>query len=459
MKKILLALALLGFAFSTTASSIKGGEITFRQTAPLTLETTVYLYFKPAAAGTVPDSLALCWGDGSCSTALLTNGIDADNNGLPDGEQLTDNLLLGVYTQTHTYSAAEQYTLSVTLPNRVPNILNLPPSNPVLFHVESTATVTTSDSPQYSPVFYEYPMLDPANVNARFTHLPATFDQDGDEVVHSWSIPLNENGVPLPGIVEPTNINPGSNNVLNLDSATGLIIWDAPQQEGLYLVNLTVTTYRDGILWGQVTRDMLIEVEDLMALPPLLTLSDDAPVQEVLIGDEVDLEAVAESLPFGQEVELTAAGGLFEFFSTPAAFDTTAGAQPTEAFTWTVEPEDQRETPYILGFKAKDLSHGLATFVPVQFRVVDELTATETAGQPAVLRVFPNPATASARVGLQGIRFPVTYQLWSAGGQLLRQGQWVEGPARVDATALPAGHYQLQVLGAGGQQGVASFVK
>lgn len=457
MKKILFLILPCLFTLSVNATSIRGGEITFQQTAPLTLEAAVHLYVQANATITVPDSVTLCWGDGNCSVAFITNGIDADGDGLPDGEQLTPVQLLGVYRVAHTYDSSGQYTLSVTNPNRVP-LLNAGGPEPIPFYVESLATVTASTEPHYSPVFYEPAMLDRSTVGGVFTHLPTTFDRDGDVLVHTLVMPKSEAGT-FPAYLEPTSFNPGVNNQLTLDAETGLLDWYAPQRAGRYLINIMVSTYRDGELWDQVTRDMLIEVEDHMGLPPLLGLDEAAPVQEVLVGDMVDLEAVAESLPFGSEVELTAAGGLFEFFGTAAAFDTTTGPQPTEAFTWSVEPEDQREAPYLVGFKARDLSNGLAAHVPVQFRVVDELTATETAGQPAVLRVFPNPATALVQVGLQGIRFPVTYQLWSAGGQLLRQGQWVEGPARVDATALPAGHYQLQVLGAGGHRGVASFVK
>jgi hypothetical protein len=396
MKSFVLTLGGLCLALALEGASIRGGEITFRQTAPLTLDASVYLYIQANATAAVPDTITLCWGDGNCSTAFITNGIDADNDGLPDGESLTSAQLLGVYQVAHTYEASGQYTLSVNEPNRVP-LISGTGAGSVPFYVESLAMVTASAEPQYSPVFYEPAMLDRSAVDAVFTHLPATFDQDGDEVVHALTVPKLESGT-FPNYQAPTEINPGPNNQLQIDAETGLLTWVKPQREGRYLINIRVSTYRNGELWEQVTRDMLIDVEELMALPPLLTLENEASLQEVLVGDMVELEAVAESLPFGPEVELTAAGGLFDFFGAPAAFDTTAEPQPLETFTWMVEPEDERAAPYITGFKAKDLSSGLATFVPVQFRVVDELTGTRGAETLAPLHVFPNPANRTLQV-------------------------------------------------------------
>ncbi|MCR9099392.1 MAG: T9SS type A sorting domain-containing protein [bacterium] len=454
MKKILSLILPILFAVSLDAASIRGGEITFQQTAPLTLEAEVHLYIQNNATGTVPDSVSLCWGDGTCSTAFVSNGIDADNDGLPDGEQLTPVQLLGIYQVSHTYGETGQYTLSVNEPNRVISMNG--GLEPFPFYVESLATVTESEEPHYSPVFYEPAILDRSALGQVFTHLPAAFDRDGDVLVHQLLIPKSEEGT-IPGYQEPTSINPGPNNQLTIDAGTGLLSWDAPQRPGRYLINIMVSTYRDGALWEQVTRDMLIEVEELMALPPALTLSDDTPLQEVQVGDMVELQAVAQSIPFGGEVELTAAGGLLAFFNTPAVFDTTSGPQPLEAFSWTVEPEDDRVAPYLVGFKAKDLSSGLATFIPVEFQVVEELTGAIDVDKSVGLHVFPNPATEILQVEAKVFGTPVRYEVYSAKGAMIASGQWATFPAQLDVQQFPAGAYQLRAWGAEGQ-GVQRFI-
>lgn len=454
MKNILPLFLSIFFAVSLDAASIRGGEITFQQTAPLTLEAELHLYIQANATGAVPDSVTLCWGDGACSTAWVANGIDADNDGLPDGEQLTPVQLLGVYEVAHTYENSGQYTLSVNKPNRV--ISMNAGLEPFPFYVEALATVTESDEPHYSPVFYEPAMLDRSAVGQVFTHLSAAFDRDGDALVHQLLIPKSEVGT-IPAYQEPTSINPGPNNQLTIDAGTGFLNWDAPQRSGRYLINIMVSTYRDGELWEQVTRDMLIEVEELIALPPALTLSDDTPLQEVQVGDVVELEAVAQSIPFGGEVELTAAGGLLAFFNTPAVFDTTVGSQPLEAFSWTVEPEDDRAAPYLIGFKAKDLSSGLARFIPVQFQVVEELTGLKDAAAPRSLRVFPNPAAEILQVEAEVPNSPVRYEVYNANGALITSGQWSTFPARLNVQQFASGVYQLRVWGAEGQ-GVQRFI-
>lgn len=448
MKNILPLFLSIFFAASLSAASIRGGEIAFQQTAPLTLEAEVHLYVQANATATVPDSVTLCWGDGICSTALVSNGVDADNDGLPDGEQLTPVQLLGIYRVSHTYEDAGQYTLSVNEPNRV--IVMNGGLEPFPFYVESLATVTESEEPHYSPVFFEPAMLDHSAVGQVFTHLSAAFDRDGDVLVHQLLIPKSEGGT-IPGYQEPTSINPGPNNQLMIDAETGLLIWDAPQRSGRYLINIMVSTYRDGALWEQVTRDMLIEVEELMALPPALILSDESVLQEVQVGDMVELEAVAQSIPFGGEVELTAAGGLLAFFNTPAVFDTTTGPQPLEDFSWTVEPEDERAAPYLVGFKAKDLSSGLATFIPVQFQVVEELTGAIDVEKSVALHVFPNPATEILQVEAEVFNTPVRYEVYNANGAMITSGQWATFPAQLDIQQFPAGVYQLRAWGAEGQ--------
>ncbi|KGE86510.1 MAG: T9SS type A sorting domain-containing protein [Phaeodactylibacter xiamenensis] len=454
MKNILLLFLSIFFAVSLNAASIRGGEITFQQTAPLTLEAELHLYVQANATATVPDSVTLCWGDGNCSTAWVSNGIDANNDGLPDGEQLTPVQLLGIYRVSHTYGETGQYTLSVNEPNRV--IVMNGGLEPFPFYVESLAMVTESDEPHYSPVFFEPAMLDRSAVGQVFTHLSAAFDRDGDVLVHQLLIPKLEEGT-IPGYQEPTSINPGPNNQLTIDTGTGFLNWDAPQRPGRYLINIMVSTYRDGALWEQVTRDMLIEVEELMALPPALTLSDDTPLQEVQVGDVVELEAVAQSIPFGEEVELTAAGGLLAFFNTPAVFDTTTGPQPLEAFSWMVEPEDDRAAPYLVSFKAKDLSSGLSTFIPVQFQVVEELTGSVDVERSIPLRVFPNPGAGILQVEIEALNPPARYEVYDANGARVTSGQWTTFPAQLNVQQFPGGVYRLRVWGAEGQ-GVERFI-
>lgn len=448
MKKILFLILPSLFALSVNAASIRGGEITFRQTAPLALEATAYLYIQANATNTVPDSISLCWGDGNCSTAYITNGVDADNDGLPDGESLTTNQLLGVYQVGHLYEAAGQYTLFVNTLNRVGGILNIGNSSPIAFYMEALATVTTSAEPHYSPVFYEPAMLDRSVLAFPFTHLPTVFDRDDDEVVHTLATPKAIDG-PIAAYQELTQVVPGANNQFTISPVTGLLTWDAPQRDGRYLINVVVSTYRDGALWEQVTRDMLIEVEDLMARPPVLELDNAALLQEVLVGDMVELGATSQSIPFGGEVELTAAGGLLEFFDEPAVFLPDTGIQPNSTFTWTVEPADERTTPYLTGFKAKDLSNGLAVFVPILHQVVDELTDTEEPPLRNRLRVFPNPVSEVLTVDFSANAEPAFYQLFRADGVLLQSGQWTRSPAEVNVQSFPAGVYHIKITGLG----------
>ena len=119
---------LLVFLFlggNVSQASVFAGEITFRQTGPLEIEASVYLYFRE---GTVPPQgnySPICWGDGNCTSIPITNGEDANGDGFPDGQIVGTEYRLMVYTGTHVYEEAGTYTLSVRSAFRPAGILNM----------------------------------------------------------------------------------------------------------------------------------------------------------------------------------------------------------------------------------------------------------------------------------------------------------------------------------------------
>lgn len=161
-----------------------------------------------------------------------------------------------------------------------------------LFYVELLVMVIELEEFYFSLVFYEFVMLDCSVVGQVFMYLLVVFDCDGDVLVYQLLILKLEEGIIL-GYQEFMLINFGFNNQLMIDVGIGLFVWDVLQWLGWYLINIMVSIYWDGVFWEQVICDMLIEVEELMVFFFVFIFLDEFVLQEVQVGDVVELEVVA----------------------------------------------------------------------------------------------------------------------------------------------------------------------
>lgn len=448
MKSIVLALTGVCFTCTLYASHVIGGEITFRQISPLTVEAEGYLYQKATNLPADRDTITLCWGDGFCERVARSNG--------PDGELIPGtNAKLSIYRSIHAYETDGAYTLSITDPNRNGGILNVnfPNSDQVRFHVQSLVNVTNDDAPNHSPASYEPLAVDNAIENRLFQYTPNAFDQDGDSIAYRLIIPFQDVDLEVP------NWDPLAET--SIDSVTGVFNFES-DRAGEYVYAIEIRSYRNGMLQDIVVRDMMIVCYGTELLPPILGLSQLEPEQEVQVGDTVIIDAAALSVPFGDAVKLTCTGGLFEYFGNPATFDSLSAANLVDGtFEWIVEPEDFRDAPYQIVFKAHDESNqtGLSTIAPVRFRIVEELTSTEELHSEKDWRLFPNPATERLQIAGLDQSGSVDYEIRAASGQLVRSGALQQSGTSVDVSALPKGWYVLTVLAPNGQQQPLPFIK
>jgi hypothetical protein len=446
MKSIVLALIGVCSAFSLYATHVIGGEIIFRQVGPLTVEAEGRLYHNAVNMPADRDTITLCWGDEFCERVARVS------------EELIPgtNAKLSVYKSIHTYETAGAYTLSITDPNRNGGILNVnfPNSDQVRFHVQSLVNVTNDDTPNHSPVSYEPLAVDNAMENRLFQYTPNAFDPDGDSIAYRLITPMQDVDLEVPNQGYPFS-------ELSIDTVTGVVNFRT-DRAGEYVIAIEIRSYRNGLLQDIVVRDMALLCYGTELLPPILGLSQLTFEQEVLVGDTVQIDAAGLSVPFGDAVRLTCTGGLFEYFGNPATFDSLPAAPIVDAaFQWIVEPEDFREAPYQIVFKAHEESNhsGLSTIIPIRFRVVEELTSTETLRRENNWCVFPNPAR--ERIQISGLEHsaPVDYEIRSSSGQLLRSGILGSSGDQADVSALPKGWYVLSVLSPNGQQRALPFLK
>ncbi len=182
----------------------------------------------------------------------------------------------------------------------------------------------------------------------------------------------------------------------------------------------------------------------------------------IRIGKTVQIQLLAFDPDAGQDLILTASGGLFEdFFQQKAMF---SAVSDTAVFTWTAQNEHVREQPHQIAFKVKEDSenNGLATFRVVRFRVLAVSGVSGRQDRAINLTIFPNPSVGTFRAELPaGAPSGASLRVVSRSGQVIR-----ERPAQTDQTShlleagdLPASLYFLQVVLAGQVLATEKFVK
>lgn len=363
------------------ATHNRAGEITVRQVGDcvesLKVEALITTYSKTSSTNADRDSLEIFWGDGTSDFVLRENGPGSP----PQGEPLENDIKKNLYRICHTYPARGTYTISMTDPNRIADILNVnfPFSINVEFHIQTTFTLP---NPQFqgcndTPIFLQ-PPIDVACVGKVFTHNPNAIDFDGDSLAYYPVVPFAGPDLEVPNYLFPDMISPGPDNSITLDPVTGDIVWDAPQRAGEYNYTIIIVEYRDGVPLDTIVRDMQIRVEECENQPPEVETSIDEIC--VVAGElvEIDVFASAPLFETTQKVKLTALGGPFEVPGNKATFEPTneffQDDPVNKVFRWQTDCEHISDQYYTVVFRALDNffadTFGLATLKTVRIKVV-----------------------------------------------------------------------------------------
>ena len=228
----------------------------------------------------------------------------------------------------HTYQAPGTYISSYTEQNRNADIVNIPNSVDIPFHIQGVVKIEPGLDVNSSPKL-SIPPIDRACVGRTYFHNPGAFDPDGDSLVFKIVLPQfapNQNVSGYTVLDDPnitTEREDGSTPALvEINQETGLLTWDAPQFIGEYNIALIVEEWRfselkqEWIQIGFVTRDMQILVEDeCQNERPELVIPIDICVEA---GTDIR-EAIIASDPDGHAVSLEAFGGPFQFNNSPAS--------------------------------------------------------------------------------------------------------------------------------------------
>ncbi|WP_461137345.1 fibronectin type III domain-containing protein, partial [Spirosoma terrae] len=413
------------------ATHVRAGEITTRRIpgSTLTYEITLTTYYDELtgkAAADDANSYTFCFGDGTQAdvrrfSRKYINGRTSSVN---------------TYVTTHTYPGPGTYTIGVQIANRNKGTVNLPPqdaSDQLTFYVSTTILINAALQTNSTPVMLN-PPLDSARVGQKFCHNPAAFDVDGDSLAYRLSRP--QEGVVnscrsrfIPAYLDPTSFSTqredGSGSPsFTIDAKTGDLCWDSPGRAGQFNFAFIIEEWRNGVLIGEITRDMQIIVVDQPNKRPLIVGAEVCVEAGTLIN-----QAIQATDPDGQRVIISGFGGPFNLNSDglpfPAGQELVKPAyarlingnviqnQPaTATFSWQTNCDHVREEPYDITLKVNDVpgrgAVSLASFATLRVRIyapsVKNVTARPTAtASGRAIQLNWNPYTCGRIVSSSGI--------------------------------------------------------
>ncbi|GHB77970.1 T9SS type B sorting domain-containing protein [Persicitalea jodogahamensis] len=239
-------------------------------------------------------------------------------------------------------------------------------SGDIDFFVRSTLVINAGLGLNRTPVLLN-PPIDLAAVGQRYIHNPGAFDADGDSLAYRLIEPQRSQtpgqGVNITSYVQPNlvppfgNIEGGSSpSTFTLDSITGDLVWDAPAKTGFYNVAFVVEEWRNGVLIGEIVRDMQIIVIDSPNDRPKLAAIPDLCVEAGTLVQQ----SITATDPNGDILTLTSNSGVYLPDLVPvqnAQFSVTNSNNPgqvTGVFRWQTGCDHIRLEPYDVLVKVED---------------------------------------------------------------------------------------------------------
>lgn len=324
-----LIIVMLCLAQRTHATHIRAGNILTQRLSDVKYSFTLIVYTNRVAvdAGVDDPTATLNFGDNTSSEQ--PRAIK---------RLIRDDTYENIYYFEHIYPGTGSYRVGYTESNRNGSIKNIGNSINTPFYIESLVSVVSGVSIVNNSPIMAIPPLDKANRGKLFVYNPGAYDEEGDSISYKLVIPKQAAGVDVSGYFTPDN--------MTLNSINGDLVWDVPQEKGLYNVAFYVEEWRNGVRIGFITRDMQIEVLDTDNNPPVLSKGLDTCI---VAGDSLIFKISATD-PDNDDVKITAVYQLGATFTPQTPY----GKNPEGTFKWVTSCKDARNQPHQVEFKAVD---------------------------------------------------------------------------------------------------------
>lgn len=342
---------------SIFATHNRGGDITYRHISGLTYEFTITTC-TDTHSDVDRNQLEIDYGDGNTDTIPRAQHTD-----IPAYYRR-----INVYVGTHTYTSPGTYIICMEDPNRNAGIANIYPNGPsssdnVSFSLHTKLVIdpfSGASGANNSVQFNDCPCPAIGCVNHIYTYNSQAYDPDGDSLSYSLVAPY---GAGCTQLVQPTVYvypNQVGGGTFSIDQVTGTITWDSPGMLGEFNYAVKTTEWRNGVVVGEVVRDIQVTIEsnNCNNNPPTVT----APAENCIIaGNTLQFDVTAND-PDLNLIDLEGSGVPLVLANSPAIFPPAQGAGSiTQTFTWNTTCDNLQASPYIMLFTGTD--HGNPPFL------------------------------------------------------------------------------------------------
>ena len=262
MKTSLHLLCLLLIGGQVSATHLRGGYISARNTTALSYEVTATIYYEGSASAGVEGTITLCFGDGT--TQEVTRQSQRTTT---DG-----SLSISTYRTIHTYAGPGTYVLTTGLSNRsvTRNIAGATDQIPMAL----STTLSTNNGLNQTPLLAIPATGFQIATNQRLIFPMKATDAEGDSVAYTLARPLTNTtsntclSRTVTGYRFPNDLT--QRGIFKVGGRTGDLTWDAPVELGNYSVAIQISEYRNGLLISQTLTEFLLTVVDKPGTPGVI---------------------------------------------------------------------------------------------------------------------------------------------------------------------------------------------
>lgn len=336
---------LLWFAFFSTAvfaTHNKAGDITFKHISGLTYEITVTIFADGNSPAIARKEIQINWGDNSGRDSIkLSSETPIDPSSSAN--------LKRIWIKNHTFPGPGSYRIRIEDPNRNAGVDNINNSVNVPFTLETLLRISPFAGEENNSVVLRNDPVDNACAGIEYRYNPGAFDVDGDSIAYKLAESKGIDGGIAPGFQFPP-----SSNSLTVDAISGDLIWDVPNQIGLYNVAIVVEEYRNKVKISEVLRDLQIRViPGCNNQPPTIFANNLFCVEAE---NTINIPIAGSDQNIQDKVDISATGEVLEPpINSRTNFNVGVIGNPTNAsFNWNTNCSDVRADLYNLSIKAED---------------------------------------------------------------------------------------------------------